>query len=96
VRSPLALGFAQSQASEPSLQSVHLFYFPSIHNQTLLLVAAKLLPSRQKIIATAKVIRTFLIIETLDFIGFYLLPSALCLLPSAIPILLEMRLVSGS
>jgi hypothetical protein len=28
-------------------------------------------------IATAKVIRTFLIIETLDFLGFYLLPGSL-------------------
>jgi hypothetical protein len=35
-------------------------------------------------IATAKVIRTFLIVETLDFLSFCLLPSALCLLPSAI------------
>jgi hypothetical protein len=32
-------------------------------------------------IATAKVIRTFLIVETLDFLS--LEPSALCLLPSA-------------
>jgi hypothetical protein len=40
-------------------------------------------------IATAKVIRTFLIVETLDFLSFCPLPSALCpgalcLLPSAI------------
>jgi hypothetical protein len=28
-------------------------------------------------IATAKVIKTFLIIETLDTLGFYLLPSAI-------------------
>lgn len=35
-------------------------------------------------IATAKVIRTFLIVETLDFLSFRLLPSALCPLPSAI------------
>jgi hypothetical protein len=36
-------------------------------------------------IATAKVIRTFLIVETLDLLSFCLLPSAFCPVPSAIP-----------
>jgi hypothetical protein len=34
-------------------------------------------------IATAKVIRTFLIVETLDLLSFCLLPSAFCPVPSA-------------
>ncbi len=37
-------------------------------------------PNANSFIATAKVIRTFLIVETLDFLALCLLPSALCLL----------------